>query len=56
MTTRRFGAFAGFQVMEETTIVRLLLRRTDGDEIDEPYNEAILQLVFSLGPHKAHWF
>jgi hypothetical protein len=56
VTTRRFGAFAGFQVMEETTTVRLLLRRIDGDEIDEPYNEAILQLVFSLGPHKAHWF
>lgn len=52
----RVGAFGGFQVMEETTILRLLLRRSDGDEIEEPVNEAILQLVFSLGPHKAHWF
>ena len=53
---RRAGAFAGFQVMEETTLVRLLVRRTDHDELDTPYNEAILQLVFSLGPHRAHWF
>ncbi|MBP1620825.1 MAG: hypothetical protein H6Q02_1592 [Acidobacteria bacterium] len=37
-------------------MVRLLLRRTDGDEFAEPVNEAILQLAFSLGPHKAHWF
>jgi hypothetical protein len=56
VTTERIGVFAGFQLMEETTMVRLLLRRTDGDEIAEPFNEAILQLVFSLGPHKAHWF
>lgn len=53
---RRAGAFAGFQVMEETTLVRLLVRRTDHDELRAPYNEAILQLVFSLGPHRAHWF
>jgi hypothetical protein len=56
VSTDRVGVFAGFQVMEETTIVRLLLRRTDCDELAEPFNEAILQLVFSLGPHKAHWF
>ena len=55
-STERIGVFAGFQLMEETTVVRLLLRHTDGDEIAEPYNEAVLQLVFSLGPHKAHWF
>lgn len=53
---KRAGVFAGFQLMEETTLVRLLVRRTDHDELDAPYNEAILQLVFSLGPHKAHWF
>ena len=52
----RVGAFAGFQVMEESTVVRLLLRRTDDDEAAGPYNEAVLQLVFSLGPHRAHWF
>ena len=56
VSTGRIGVFAGFQLMEETTLVRLLLRHTDGDEIAEPFNEAILQLVFSLGPHKAHWF
>lgn len=56
VTGKRAGVFAGFQVMEETTMVRLLLRRTDGTEMHEPVREAILQLVFSLGPHKAHWF
>jgi hypothetical protein len=56
VTVERAGLFAGFALMEETTLVRLLLRRTDGDEYLEPVNEAILQLVFSLGPHKAHWF
>lgn len=53
---RRAGVFAGFALMEETTLVRLLVRRTDHDELHKPYNEAIVQLVFSLGPHKAHWF
>jgi predicted outer membrane protein len=56
VTVERAGVFAGFALMEETTMVRLLLRRSDGDEFPEPFNEAILQLVFSLGPHKAHWF
>ena len=56
VSIERYGAFAGFQVMEETTMLRLLVRRTDDDELEEPYHEAILQLVFSLGPHKAHWF
>lgn len=53
---RRASAFAGFQLMEETTLVRLLVRRTDHDELETPYNEAVLQLVFSLGPHRPHWF
>lgn len=53
---RRAAAFAGFQLMEETTLVRLLVRRTDHDELAKAYNEAVVQLVFSLGPHRAHWF
>ncbi len=56
VSVERYGVFAGFQVMEETTMLRLLVRRTDDDELSEPYHEAVLQLVFSLGPHKAHWF
>jgi hypothetical protein len=56
VSIERVGAFAGFQLMEETTALRVLLRRSDGDELAEPFHEAILQLVFSLGPHKAHWF
>lgn len=56
VTRRRAGIFGGFQVMEETTMLRLLLRRTDGAGISSAVCEAILQLVFSLGPHKTHWF
>ncbi len=56
VTRKRAGAFAGFQVMEESTMVRLLLRRTDGTGMTSAVREAVLQLVFSLGPHKAHWF
>lgn len=56
VTVERAGLFAGFALMEETTMVRLLLRRSEGDEFPEPFNEAILQLAFSLGPHGAHWF
>ncbi len=56
VTRKRAGVFAGFQVMEETTMVRLLLRRTEGTGMGPAVREAVLQLVFSLGPHKAHWF
>jgi hypothetical protein len=56
VVTKRVGAFGGFQLMEETTMVRLLLRQTDGTDFEEPVREAVLQLIFSLGPHKAHWF
>lgn len=56
VTGKCAGLFAGFHVMEESTMVRLLLRRTEGTELHRPVREAILQLVFSLGPHKAHWF
>ncbi|MBI4916296.1 MAG: hypothetical protein HY825_10650 [Acidobacteria bacterium] len=56
VSIERVGAFAGFQLMEETTTLRVLLRQSDGDELAEPVREAILQLAFSLGPHRAHWF
>ena len=56
VSIERVGAFAGFQLMEETTVLRLLFRHSEGDELAEPVREAVLQLVFSLGPHKAHWF
>ncbi len=57
LTYRRAGLFGGFSLMEETTLLRLLLRRTESDAPgDRPVDEAVLQLVFSLGPHRAHWF
>jgi hypothetical protein len=49
------GAFAGFALMEETTLFRLNWDRflpKDGDA----YNTFTLQVVFSMGPHKAHQF
>lgn len=55
-TGKRAAVFAGFQVMEESTLVRLLLRRTEAGHGGPAVREAILQLVFSLGPHKPHWF
>lgn len=53
----RVGVYGGFQLMEESTLLRLLLRRTDDNLAgSKPVREAVLQLVFALGPHKSHWF
>lgn len=50
-----YGLFAGFSLAEETTRFSLLLRRDDGDEFDT-YNTVMLQILWSLGPHKPHQF
>ncbi len=50
------GVFAGYSVFEETTELRLLARN---DSFSGGAPDAVsvqLQLVFSLGPHKAHSF
>jgi hypothetical protein len=51
-----YGVFAGFSLVEETYRVSLLLRQDDGKNWGEPYQTAIVQLLWSLGPHKPHTF
>ncbi len=50
-----YGAFAGFSLAEETTRFGLLFRHDNSDEFDA-YNTALLQVLWSLGPHKPHQF
>lgn len=51
-----YGIFAGFSLAEETYRVSLLLRQDDGKNWEKPYQTAIVQLLWSLGPHKPHTF
>jgi hypothetical protein len=51
--THRFGAFAGLSLMEESTLFRLVARRTEPDEGDAEM-DVILQAIFGLGPHAPH--
>lgn len=54
-TDRTVTAFAGFAVMEESTLIRLaynLLLPEGGDAA----HGAALQFLFSMGPHKPHQF
>lgn len=50
-----YSIFAGFAPMEETSMVRLLLAREQHPG-EEAINKALIQVLFSLGPHKAHIF
>jgi hypothetical protein len=54
-TDRAFRAFAGYAVLEESTLLRLAYERFLPDGGD-PVNTVSLQLLFSMGPHKAHQF
>jgi hypothetical protein len=47
--------FAGFSPMEESSVFRILLRR-EKIPAGDAFNSIIVQLVFSLGPHKPHVF
>ena len=49
------GVFAGFSPMEETSVIRLLLKREKQPGFVS-FNKILAQLVFSLGPHKPHVF
>ncbi len=51
-----FGVFAGFSLVEETYRLGLLLRRDQGSALARPYQTVIVQLLWSLGPHKPHQF
>lgn len=52
---RAFRAFGGFAVMEESTLLRLAYERflPRGQDAVDTFT---LQLLFSMGPHKAHQF
>ena len=52
---RAARAFLGYAVMEETTLLRLACERFF-PEGEDAYSTVTLQLLFSMGPHKAHQF
>jgi hypothetical protein len=52
----RLGGFVGFAPVEETSLLRLLVAYNKDVAADNGYWSGILQLVFSLGPHKPHAF
>jgi len=52
----RLGGFVGFAPVEETSLLRLIVTYNKDVAADEGYWSGILQLVFSLGPHKPHAF
>jgi hypothetical protein len=58
-TDRAVKLFAGFAVLEESTLIRVSLERfmPDGGILGtRPVHTAAAQLLFSMGPHKAHQF
>jgi hypothetical protein len=50
---QQVGIFIGFAPMEESSVIRLLLCR---QRLPQTVHLAMLQVLFSLGPHKAHQF
>jgi hypothetical protein len=52
---RAFRVFAGYAVLEESTLIRLAYERFLPHSQDA-VNTVSLQLLFSMGPHKAHQF
>jgi hypothetical protein len=51
-----YGVFAGFSLAEETYRIGLLLRQDDGKDWEKPYQTILVQLLWSLGPHKPHTY
>ena len=54
-TVTQFQAFVGFAPVEETTLLRLTGYYRKPAEGDGVYG-AVVQLIFSLGPHRPHYF
>jgi hypothetical protein len=50
-----FGIFAGYGILEESTLIRADWRRDDPED-GEAVNAVTLRVVYSMGPHKAHQF
>ncbi len=53
--SQTFGAFAGYALMEETLVFRLVYDRSM-PAVGEAANTVRLHVVYSMGPHKAHQF
>lgn len=53
MSVNRYGAFVGMSLMEESTMFRLVGSTTDPDE-GETETAVFLQVLFGMGPHRAH--
>jgi len=49
------GVFFGFSPAEETTVLRFVFKQAKHG-VETSNSEALLQLLWSLGPHKAHQF
>lgn len=54
-TNSAVKAFAGFSLLEETTLLRLSYERFK-PENSQAVHTVMLQVLFSMGPHKAHLF
>ena len=55
LTDRSIKVFAGFAVLEESTLLRVAFERFFPDD-GSAVNTVSAQLLFSMGPHKAHQF
>ncbi|MCX5782575.1 MAG: hypothetical protein NT145_07760 [Elusimicrobia bacterium] len=55
MTDRSVKLFTGYTLLEETTLFRLSYEKFFPDG-EEPVNTYMFQILFSMGPHKAHQF
>lgn len=51
----RWGLFGGFSLLEETTRYQLVVRQEHHPKL-KPFFTAIVQVLWSLGPHKPHTF
>ena len=49
------GAFAGFSLLEETTVFRLDYVHLN-PEVGDDTNQVTLRIIYSMGPHKPHTF
>jgi hypothetical protein len=49
------GAFAGYSLFEETTVVRLDARRFSPEEGEDAHT-LTLRVIYAMGPHKPHQF
>ena len=55
LTNRAIKGFIGFSLLEETTLLRLSYERFK-PENSSAVHTVIFQVLFSMGPHKAHKF